>query len=259
MIATLTKIYWIARYTFLEISRSKLLYVVLLLGLIIWLISFVASEFSYGVPAKVSLDFGLGLLSLSSLGISIFLGSTLISKEIENRTIYTVLTKSTSRVEFLLGKFLGLFSIIVFNTFVLSAFTLCAFFIQGGDWSWLILWAIFFTIIESLIVLIVVVLFSLLTNSILASLYGIGFVVVGHALGSISEIYFVRKNPALQAILSFVKLIIPNLENLNLRMFVLYNNQIDTRSLIFATFSIAIYAIGVSVLSCYIFTKKQFE
>ena len=60
------KVLIIAYYTFKEILKSKVLYGVFFIGLTIMISVFVASEFTYGAPARVAIDVGLGLLSLSS-------------------------------------------------------------------------------------------------------------------------------------------------------------------------------------------------
>ena len=98
----LEKIYHIAKYTFVEIYKGKILYNVLLIGIGLILLTYVASEFTYGVPSRVALDFGLGTLYLSSVGIALFLGATLISKELENRTVYMILSRPLKRSSFLL-------------------------------------------------------------------------------------------------------------------------------------------------------------
>ncbi len=259
MMRNLEKLFWIARYTFLEVSKSKLIYAIFGIGVLIWIIAYVASEFTYGVPQKVSLDFGLGLMSLSSLGVSIFLGATLIYKEIENRTVYIVLTKPTSRSTFIVGKILGLLAVIILNVIILSFFTLSCYFLQGGLWSSMILWAILFTIIESIIVLVVVIFFSLLTNPILTSLYGLGFAVVSHALSNISDLYFVKDNPALLKLLKILKFIMPDLSSLNLRPYVLYEKVVSINNLGMAAASASFYVVAFGFLCCYLFSKKQFE
>jgi len=259
MTETISKLFWIARYTFLEISKSRLIYAIFMLGFFIWLVAYVAAEFTYGVPERVSLDFGMGMLSLSSLGVSIFLGSTLIYKEIENRTVYIVLTKPTSRSTFLMGKILGLIAVIILNTAILGFFTLSCYFFQGGQWNSMAVWAIAFTIIESVAVLMAVIFFSLLTNPILTALYGIGFAVVAHALNEINQLFFVRENPLLQIFLGFLGYIIPNLSAMNLRSYLLYENAIEFEKLAMAAGSVCVYTFAMALLCCFIFSKKQFE
>jgi ABC-type transport system involved in multi-copper enzyme maturation permease subunit len=89
----LRNLFTVSVYTFIEIFRSRIIYNVLLIGMALLLISFITSEFTYGVPGKVALDIGLGSLSLVSVGIALFFGATLVKSEINNRTIYMALSR----------------------------------------------------------------------------------------------------------------------------------------------------------------------
>ena len=112
-------LYYVAKQTFQEIYESKVLMNVAFLGVFLFLVTYVVSEFSYGVANKVTLDIGLGALSLSATGIALFLGATLIQKEISNRTLYMIISRPVSRTHFLLGKMLGLAGILFVNVFIL--------------------------------------------------------------------------------------------------------------------------------------------
>ena len=87
----------VAYYTFKEILKSKILLNVFFVGLGLMLVTYVATEFTFGVPERVAVDFGLGMLSLSSLAISLFLGVGLLSKEIESRTVYMIISRPVPR------------------------------------------------------------------------------------------------------------------------------------------------------------------
>ena len=80
------KILFIAEATLKEVLKSKILINVFILGVVIAVSTFVASEFTYGVPSRVAIDIGLGTLALSASAISLFLGVNLIAKELESRT-----------------------------------------------------------------------------------------------------------------------------------------------------------------------------
>src|SRR6476659_1520795 len=128
MMKTLT----IAFYTFKEIWKSKILLNVFFVGIGLMIVTYVATEFTYGVPERVALDFGLGMLSLSSLSISLFLGVTLLSKEIESRTIYMVISRPVPRYVFILGKIFGLLGIQGLNILILSSMSLLSVVLLGG-------------------------------------------------------------------------------------------------------------------------------
>ncbi len=107
-------IWAIARTTFGDAMRKKVLqiFLVVTIGLIILSLSFSQTlQFSSRQGSSSDLmmlkSFGLGLMALAGLFISLVLGVSLIPQEIERRTIYTILAKPVKRYEFIIGKFLG--------------------------------------------------------------------------------------------------------------------------------------------------------
>ncbi len=107
----------IAKYTFVEVYRSKIMLGIIFLAIGMLMITMVASVFAYGAPEKVALDFAIGMMSVANLLIAIFLGVTLISKEIESKTLYMILSRPINRFEFLTGKVIGLSTVLIVNTF----------------------------------------------------------------------------------------------------------------------------------------------
>jgi ABC-type transport system involved in multi-copper enzyme maturation permease subunit len=67
------------------------------------------AELSLHEQARVVSDLGLASISLFSVVVAIFLGSSLLYKEIERKTLYVILPKPVQRAEFLLGKYFGIF------------------------------------------------------------------------------------------------------------------------------------------------------
>lgn len=94
--------------TFRENRRDRILYVLLLFAALMILSGVALSELSPYERAKILLDLGLAAMSLVGSLIAILLGIGLVSKEIERRTIYVILSKPVGRGEFLLGKVFGL-------------------------------------------------------------------------------------------------------------------------------------------------------
>ena len=79
--------------------------------------TYVATEFTYGVPEKIALDFGMGMMSLSSVAIAIFFGSVILAKDIETRTIYMVISRPLSRYSFYAWKSVWSFWYIICKCF----------------------------------------------------------------------------------------------------------------------------------------------
>jgi len=98
----------IAQNVFRETIRDRVLYLVMvfavaMLGAIV-LIPQVANQ----AHNKIIADLGLAAIHFLALVVAIFVGTGLVNKEIERRTVYVLIAKPMSRAEFIVGKHLGL-------------------------------------------------------------------------------------------------------------------------------------------------------
>ena len=253
------KVYIIAYYTFKEILKSKILINVFFAGLGLMLVTYVATEFTYGVPERVALDFGLGTLSLSSLAISLFLGATLLSKEIDSRTVYMVISRPVPRYAFILGKILGLLGIQALNVFLLSFMTLITVSVLGGNITPLIYWAIGFIFLESILLLLVVVLVSLVANNILSTLLSLVILVLGHAVKETQSLTFVKNRGFFKIVLEAYHFILPGFYKLNLKEFVIYKTSLPFDYLLSSLIYGVAYSGFLLVLTIYLFNKKNID
>lgn len=259
MLNSIKKILIVSQYTFTEIYKSKIMVNVILLGLSMAVVSYVAAEFTYGVPGKVSLDFGLGALSLSCVGIAIFMGSNLISKEVESRTIYMALSRPISRTVFLSGRILGMVFFLAINTLLLSLVAISFYLLYGGQVQGLILWAILFSFIESVIILLVVVNFSMLTNSIMSVVYSICLYATGHALPQTLELGIVERRPGLQTFIEVYSTIFPNFDRLSVKDFVLFEQFLPQKYLAHSLLYGMCYSLFLFVIAVALFRRKSLD
>jgi ABC-type transport system involved in multi-copper enzyme maturation permease subunit len=111
----------VAVNTFREAVRDRVLYGVLGIATFVLVFTLALAEVSLDQRQRIVLDVGLASISFFSVVVSIFLGSSLLYKEIERKTLYVILPKPIQRYEFLLGKYLGI---------VLTAFVFIA--VQGA-------------------------------------------------------------------------------------------------------------------------------
>ena len=102
------KILLVASNAFLEARRDRVLYSLALFALLMILSSLVFSSISAEQYNKIVKDFGLTAISIFGILISIFLGTSLVYKEIEKKTVYNIFSKPIERYEFIIGKYLGL-------------------------------------------------------------------------------------------------------------------------------------------------------
>ncbi|MFA5582697.1 MAG: hypothetical protein WDA09_00650 [Bacteriovoracaceae bacterium] len=255
----LNKLLIISFYTFKEILKSKVLLITLFIGFALMVITYVATEFTYGTPEKVALDFGLGMLSFSSLGIALFLGATLLPNEINSRTVYMVISRPVPRWVFILGKVLGLCGILLINVLILSTMTLVCSALLGGEVNSVTLWAIIFNCLESLLLLLLVVFLSLFLNTTLSSVVSLFILILGHAIKETQTTSFVKERGYLNILLEFYHMVLPGFYKLNLKDFVIYHKSIETSYLLGSAAYGVFYSLFLLVMIIFVFNKKNLD
>lgn len=255
----LKKIGTVAFYTFREILKSKILYNILFLGLGLLLVTYVAQQFTYGAPARVALDFGVGVLSLSSVAIAIFMGVGLLSNEIESRTVYMVVSRPVRRSSFVLGRLLGLNLVLLLNIGILSIMTLAVYFLTGGALNPLIFWTILFIAFEAAITLLVVSLFSLFTSNTLSVILTIVVYFTGHAIKEAQLASFTQNRPFLGLVLDAYQWILPAFSKINTRDLLIYNQSVDAGFLFGASAYSILYGLFLVCIILLIFEKKNLD
>lgn len=132
------KIWAIAINTFREAVRDKVLYGVLGFASAVLLFTLALAELSLHQQERVVHDVGLASISLFSVVIAIFLGSSLLYKEIERKTLYVILPKPIQRWEFLLGKYFGIVVTALVFIGIMGAIQLWVSGIQAESPMWMI-------------------------------------------------------------------------------------------------------------------------
>ncbi len=102
------QIWSLARHTFQEAVRDRILYSIVVFAVVAVFASLAVEQVTIGDQAKVVRSFAQGAIELFSSIVAMFLGVSLVWKELERRTIYTILSKPLPRHRFVLGKYLGL-------------------------------------------------------------------------------------------------------------------------------------------------------
>ena len=204
---TLKHIGIIALNTFRESIRDKILYNIGFLAIALTLFSIVLGEWSVFDRAYVIKSTTLSVMSLSGLLISIFVGISLVQKEIQRRTVLTLLSKPISRASFIVGKYFGLLAVVAVHLMLLTAIyyvmlfltgsapTLSLLtaiyyvmlFLTGSDPSISLLTAIYLIFCEMAVVIAVALLFSSFSSTVLSALFTLGVYFAGHLSDQLLE------------------------------------------------------------------------
>ncbi len=252
-------IFIVAKYTYRELLKSKILLNVVIVGVFLSLLAFVAVEFTFGVPERVAIDFGLGVSSVSSIIIAIFMGVGLMKNEMESRTLYMVLSKPIKRFEFLLGKFFGLQLILFLNVIIMSALTLFYYFFLGGLFSKVILYAVLFIFLEASLILLVAIFFSLISNAVLSVIFTLSFYISSYAIAEVQGMLQAKRNMFLNSAVKFLYYLLPDLTKLNIKQFVIYQQDLSAEFLTKTLSYSLIYFLILLIISSMIFEKKNLD
>ena len=184
---TLKHIGIIALNTFRESIRDKILYNIGFLAIALTLFSIVLGEWSVFDRAYVIKSTTLSVMSLSGLLISIFVGISLVQKEIQRRTVLTLLSKPISRAAFIVGKYFGLLAVVAVHLTLLTGIYYAILWVTGSSPTLSLLTAIYLIFCEMAVVIAVALLFSSFSSTVLSALFTLGVYFAGHLSDQLME------------------------------------------------------------------------
>ncbi len=176
------RIAYIASNTFREAVRDRVLYNLIAFAVLLSGAAVLIGQISIDIERLVVVNLGLTAVSLFGIVIAIFIGIGLVSKEIEKRTLYTVLSRPVRRWEFIIGKFAGLAGTLAVNTFFMGIGVFGALLYVAHKFSApdaYILVALYFIILEFLIVCSLALLFSSFSSPLLSAVFAFALFVIG--------------------------------------------------------------------------------
>lgn len=247
----------IALNTFREAIRDRVLYLLLVFALIIIAVSRLLSLLTVGNEEKIIKDVGLSAISLFGVLIAVFVGVSLVYKEIEKRTVWTLLANPVRRWQFLAGKYVGLLAVLGLNVGLMSA-GLFGLLLLRGEPPWPLLPAIALIFVEMAIVTAFALLFSSLTNPILASVWTFAVYVMGHLAWSLKLLKERVPEGASRLVCDAVYWLLPNLDRLNVKAEAVHGLELPPGYLFFALLYGLAYAVVVFALACLAFERKDF-
>ncbi len=184
----ISHIFTIARNTFREAVRDRVLYNLVLFVLLITASAIFLGELTAGQEARTIVNLGLSAMLLFGSFISIFVGVSLVSKEIERRTIYAIFSKPIGRGEFIVGKYLGLSLTLLVNVLIMGVgVSLALLYVGGGSLAFSIWGAIFLIFLELTILTAVAILFSSFSSPTLSALLTFFIFIIGHSSASLKD------------------------------------------------------------------------
>ena len=210
-------VFAVAGNTFRETIRDKILYNLVFFAVLLIGASVLLGTLTLGEQARIVNDLGLASINLVAVIVAVFVGIGLVSKEIERRTIYTILARPITRVQFLLGKYLGLVFIVVVNVAIMFAMFLVTVWLSGFGIHGALFQAIELMVVEALLVMAIALFFSTFSSSTLSASMAIGMYIVGHLTSDLKLIAEKSPYEATKVLMTVLYYLCPNLEALNIK------------------------------------------
>ena len=247
-----------AANTFRETVRERVLYNLVFFAILMTLSGLLLGHLSIRQDEKIIKDVGLAAIDFFGTLIAIFIGVSLVSKEMERRSLYPLLAKPLTREEFFLGKFTGLAFTLFVNVAVMTAGIYLTLLATGRRPDLPLLTAVYPLYLGLLLVVALAMLFSTATSSTLAAICTVGLVLAGRFSDVIKNMREVTPDapPWLVELLYYA---VPNFRNFDFKDRVAYGDAVPVVDLAWVTAYAAAYiglALGSGLLS---FRARDFQ
>lgn len=255
------RVWAVASNVFRETIRDRILYVIVFFALLLLLGARLLPDLSAGAEIKIILDLGLGVISLFGLVIAVFLGTSLLNKEIDKRTIFVLLAKPLGRAEFIVGKHLGLAAVLAL---LLGLMSLCFFGVVWaqrvpmGDIAGPLVLSVVFAYLELLLIIAAALFFGSFASSVMASIFTFSLYLVGHFTQDLLKLGLIARNPSVEQITRVLYMVLPDLERLNLRNGAVYGQIPAGAELILSAGYGLLYTGLLLGLAVAIFGRREF-
>lgn len=256
----------IALNTFREAIRDRILYNLLIFAFVLIGGSMLLASLTVGEQSKIIMDIGLASINLFGVLISIFLGIGLVSKEIDKRTIYTVLSKPIGRTQFLIGKYAGLLLTLLVNSAIMTVGLYLVLMLNRARWGESI-WnvdprltlAVFLIYLELTVLTASALLFSTFTTSTLAAIFSLSVYVIGHISGDLATMSEKMQGNMGRYLLKGIYYTLPNLAQFDVKGQVVHRIPVDPSYVVWTFCYAAVYGTLLMTAAALIFRKRDFK
>ncbi|MFC1744534.1 ABC transporter permease [Candidatus Riflebacteria bacterium] len=247
----------IFKFTFLEAVRSRLFYVLLILAALVMGLIAIISSFSFGVHVKFLKDFSYTLVSMAGLFLTLFVSFDKIINELEETTIYSILSKPVTHFDFILGKFMATLAIVIINVVVLGFMVLLVLYTFSKQLDYFLFLGIFFLILKLCILTSMVFLISLATTKALTLPLALFIYLFGHVSVFIKEKLFVAFGGWATTLVNLSDYIFPNFLYFDVEGNIIHNYTIPPSYILLLLLYTLAYTCFFLVLTHFLLKKRD--
>ena len=268
----MTAIRLIAVNVFRESVRDKVLYNLVFFAILLMGASYLIGQLTAGQDVKIIKDLGLAATSIFGLFIAIFIGTGLVSKEVERRSIYALLSKPIERYQLVVGKYAGLVLTLAVNLAVMAA----ALYGVLAYMTWMagpeaakawetpaldlaLLKAVGLTFVELNIVTAIALFFSTFSTPMLSAAFTFGLFVAGRFSTDLRNFNTVVESPTTSAMAQLLYWVLPNLAPFDVRSLVVHGQAVPAAYLAWTSLYGALYISALLVAAVAVFSRRDFK
>ena len=262
----------IAINVFRESVRDKVLYNLVFFAIMLIGASYLLGQLTAGQDVKIIKDLGLSATLLFGVFIAVFIGIGLVSKEVERRSIYSLMAKPIHRHQVVLGKYIGLTLTLAVNVAIMAAalYAVLAFMSWGisadVQRAWdapamdpAMLKAIGLIFVELMLITAIALFFSTFSSPMLSAAFAFGFFVVGHFSADLRNFDQVVDSPAAVALARGLYWVLPNLSSFDVKAQVVHAQAVPLGYVALTVGYALLYIAIVLSTATLVFSRRDFK
>lgn len=247
--------------TFREAVRDRVLYNLILFVLLLVASAPLFGQISIGLERLILVNVGLSSISIFGVIIAVFVGIGLVSKEIDKKTLYTILSRPVRRWEFIVGKYFGLLVTLVVNTALMTVGFYLALLINAQRLhrsDALILVAIYFIVLQLMMMVALTLLFSTFSSPIFSAIFAFALFVIGTFAEDLKNFAALAQG-GVRWLITGVSYVVPNFASLNVISQTAHNQAVGTSLVWFNTLYAVCYSAAVTAAAVLIFERRNLK
>ncbi len=247
--------------TFREAVRDRVLYNLVLFVLLLVACAPLFGQISIGLERLILVNVGLSSMSLFGVIIAIFVGIGLVSKEIEKKTLYTILARPVRRWEFIVGKYFGLLLTLIVNTGLMTVGFYIALIITAHQLTRadaLLLVAIYFIVLQFMVMVALTLLFSSFSTPIFSAIFAFALFVIGTFAEDLKN-FAALAHGATKWLASAAAYLVPNLASLNVISQIAHEHGVSGSLVLMNTIYAVFYSAAATAAAVLIFERRNLK
>ncbi len=262
----------VALAMFRETVRDRVLYALVAFAVLVIGASLLISQLTAGQDVKIIKDLGLAAMSIIGVFIAIFIGIGLVSKEVEKRSVYSLLAKPVRRSELVVGKYVGLVLTLLVNLVVMTAvwYLVLSYYAHTAEElvrrSWeapaldpRMLIAVYLIFVQLMVVTAIALFFSTFSSPMLSALFTFGLFVAGHFSGDLRNFEEAVASPLAAGAAKALYYVLPNMAAFDVKSEVVHAQPVGAAIVAGATAYGALYVAGLVLASIAVFSRRDFK